>query len=335
MLPLGITMGCPGGIGPEIILKLFSRSHNIQQCPAVIVGDKNVLKFYAQKLEISCSIVSWSPGDAIPTGNNIIPVFETSALPPDSIQPGKFSKASAIAMADAIISAVNGVQESWLSGICTCPISKEALQKSGHRFPGHTEMLAELTSSSDHVMMLAGTSLRVTLATIHCGIAEVPDLLTQESLLKLYRTTYNSLLIDFAIPEPRIAVAALNPHAGENGMFGDEEETIIIPSMKRAKKESITLHGPFPPDTVFLKASEGEFDAVICMYHDQGLIPLKLLHFKDGVNITLGLPIVRTSVDHGTAYDIAGLGIADTASLLAAVDLANTIINNRNAIGDA
>lgn len=335
MLPLAITMGCPGGIGPEIILKLFTHSHDNHQSPAIIVGDKNVLEFYAKKLQIECSIVSWSPGDTVPAENNVIPVFETSVLSAGSIQPGKFCKETAIAMADAIISAVRGVQESYFSGICTCPISKEALQKSGHHFPGHTEMLAELTSSSNHVMMLAGTSLRVTLATIHCGIAQVPGLLNQESLLKLYRTTYNSLLIDFAIPEPRIAVAALNPHAGENGMFGNEEEEIIIPSMEKAREESIILHGPFPPDTVFLQASRGDFDAVICMYHDQGLIPLKLLHFKDGVNITLGLPIVRTSVDHGTAYDIAGKGVADTASLAAAVDLANTIIQNRNISGGA
>jgi len=335
MLPLAITMGCPGGIGPEIILKLFTHHHGPPQSPAIIVGDKNVLGFYAEKLEINCSIVSWSPGDTIPVGKNIIPVFETSTLTKNSIQPGKFCKNTAIAMADAIISAVKGVQESYFSGICTCPISKEALQKSGHHFPGHTEMLAELTSSPNHVMMLAGTSLRVTLATIHCAISQVPGLLNQESLLKLYRITYNSLLIDFAIPEPRIAVAALNPHASENGMFGNEEEKIIIPSMEKARDESIILHGPFPPDTVFLKASRGEFDAVICMYHDQGLIPLKLLHFKDGVNITLGLPIVRTSVDHGTAYDIAGLGLADTASLVAAVDLANTIIQNRNTSGGA
>ncbi len=335
MLPLAITMGCPGGIGPEIILKLFTRHHNNQRSPAIVVGDKNVLEFYAAKLKIVCSIVSWSPGDTVPAGDNIIPVCETSSLAANSILPGRFNKDTAIAMADAIITAVKGVQKSYFSGICTCPISKEALQKSGHHFPGHTEMLAELTSSSNHVMMLAGTSLRVTLATIHCGIAQVPDLLSHESLLKLYRTTYNSLQIDFGIPEPRIAVAALNPHGGENGMFGNEEEKIIIPSMKKAEDESIILHGPFPPDTVFLKASRGEFDAVICMYHDQGLIPLKLLHFKDGVNITLGLPIVRTSVDHGTAYDIAGRGLADTTSLAVAVDLANTIIQNRNTYGGA
>ncbi len=330
MLPLAITMGCPAGVGPEIILKHFTRSWNTPQSPVVVVGDKNVLEFYANKLNIKCSVVPWLPGNPVPADKNIIPIFQSSSLARDSIQPGTFSKETAIAMTDAIISAVQGIQDLHFSGLCTCPISKEALQESGHHYPGHTEMLAALTSSSSQVMMLAGKSLRVTLATIHCAIAQVPGLLNQESLVKLYRTTHKSLLVDFDIPAPKLAVAALNPHAGEGGMFGSEEEEIIIPSMEKARNESIDLHGPFPPDTIFLKAAQGEFDAVICMYHDQGLIPFKLLHFKDGVNVTLGLPIVRTSVDHGTAYDIAGNGLADPASLAAAVKLAHTIIANRN-----
>ncbi len=323
-------MGCPAGIGPEIILKHFIQFWNTSQSAAVVIGDKNVLDFYADKLKMKCSIVPWLPGNPVPVDKGVIPIFESSSLASNSIQPGTFSKETAIAMTDAIISAVQGIQDLHFSGLCTCPISKEALQESGHHYPGHTEMLAALTSSSNQVMMLAGKSLRVTLATIHCAIADVPGLLTQESLLKLYRTTYKSLLVDFDIPEPKLAVAALNPHAGEGGMFGREEIELIIPSMEKARNESIDLHGPFPPDTVFLKAAQGEFDAVICMYHDQGLIPFKLLHFKDGVNITLGLPIVRTSVDHGTAYDIAGKGLADPASLDAAIKLAHTIIANRN-----
>ncbi len=335
MLPLAITMGCPAGIGPEIILKYFTRSRNTLQSPAIIVGDKNVLEFYANKLNIKCTLIPWLPGSQVPGEKDVIPIFESSRLAVNSIKPGRFSKETAIAMTDAITSAVKGIQESHFSGLCTCPISKEALQESGHHFPGHTEMLAALTSSSNQVMMLAGESLRVTLATIHCGIAEVPGLLNQDLLVKLYRTTHKSLVVDFNIPAPRLAVAALNPHAGEGGMFGREEEEIIIPSMEKARKESMDLHGPFPPDTIFLKAAQGEFDAVICMYHDQGLIPFKLLHFKDGVNVTLGLPIVRTSVDHGTAYDIAGKGLADPASLAAAVQLAHTIIANRNTFREA
>ncbi len=329
MLPLAITMGCPAGIGPEIILKYFSNSQTTLHSPAVIVGDLNALRYYANKLDINCNIIPWIPGDSIESEKRIIPVYQTSSLNEDSIHPGIFSKKTAIAMASAITSAVDGIKKGWFSGLCTCPISKEALQKSGFCYPGHTEMLADLTGSNNHVMMLSGNTLRVTLATIHCGINKVSSLLNKESLLKLYRTTHQSLQIDFNIPSPQLAVAALNPHAGEGGMFGTEEIEIISPSIKIAKKEGIALHGPFPPDTIFFKAARGEYDAVVCMYHDQGLIPFKLLHFENGVNVTLGLPIVRTSVDHGTAYDIAGKGIADFTSLTAAVNLANLIINNR------
>ncbi len=334
MLPLAITMGCPAGIGPEIILKYFNQFKNNLQSPVIVVGDKNVFELYADILQINCSIIPWKVGDPIPTGPEDIPLFETSRLPKNLIQPGKFSKETAVAMADAIITAVKEIQNAHFSGLCTCPISKEALQKSGHHYPGHTEMLAALTQSSDQVMMLAGSSLRVTLATIHCSIAQVPELLNIESLLELYQTTHSSLMTDFNIPAPKLAVAALNPHAGEGGMFGTEEQDIIVPSIEAAQKKGMNLHGPFPPDTIFVKAAQGEYDAVICMYHDQGLIPFKLLHFKDGVNITLGLPIVRTSVDHGTAYDIAGKGISDPASLTAAIELAKVIIMNRSQAKD-
>ncbi len=330
MLPLAITMGCPAGIGPEIILKYFSDLPDPHSVPAVVAGDRNVLEFYAEKLNIDCSIFPWLPGDPVVPSSGTIPLYECSRLDRESIQPGKPTKQTAVAMAQAIISAVQGIQDSHFSSLCTCPISKEALQESGHHYPGHTEMLAALTSSNDQVMMMAGTSLRVTLATIHCGIAQVPALLSSESLVKLFRTTHKSLQVDFNIASPRLAVAALNPHAGEGGMFGSEEKEIIIPAMKRCLQEGIDLQGPFPPDTLFFKASQGTFDAVICMYHDQGLIPFKLLHFIDGVNVTLGLPIVRTSVDHGTAYDIAGKGLADPASLAAAVNLAQTISKNRS-----
>jgi len=329
MLPLALTMGCPAGIGPEIILKYFHQHNNNLHSPVIVVGDKNVLEFYADKLQFNCSIIPWLVGDTIPTGSGTIPLLETSRLPQACIQPGVFSKETAIAMADAIITAVQEIQNSHFSGLCTCPISKEALQKSEQHYPGHTEMLAALTNSSGQVMMLAGSSLRVTLATIHCSIEQVPGLLSIESLLKLYQTTHSSLLKDFNIPSPKLAVAALNPHAGEGGMFGSEEQRIITPSIELAKQEGMDIHGPFPPDTIFVKAAQGEYDAVVCMYHDQGLIPFKLLHFKDGVNVTLGLPIVRTSVDHGTAYDIAGKGLSDPESLIAAIELAKTIIRNR------
>ncbi|RUM40487.1 MAG: 4-hydroxythreonine-4-phosphate dehydrogenase PdxA [Desulfocapsa sp.] len=322
-------MGCPAGIGPEIILKYFVCSA-APSVPAVVAGDTNVLKYYAAKLNISCTFTPWNPGDTLPRDNKTIPVYETSRLTQKIIQPGIFSKETSVAMVEAITHSVKGIQQGVFSGICTCPISKEALQLSGQHFPGHTEMLAELCCVKSQVMMMAGKTLRVTLATIHCAVKEVPALLQVDSLVDLFRTTYTSLQVDFNLSKPKVAVAALNPHASENGMFGNEEECIILPAIKKAENMDIPLQGPFPPDTLFFKAARGQYDAVICMYHDQGLIPFKLLHFDDGVNVTLGLPIVRTSVDHGTAYDIAGQGKASPNSLQAAIAMAHTISTNRN-----
>jgi 4-hydroxythreonine-4-phosphate dehydrogenase len=183
-------------------------------------------------------------------------------------------------------------------------------------------MLAQLTNTRDVVMMLAGEKLRVVLVTIHCAFDQVPRLITTGKILKTILITAAGLQGYFAITAPRIAVAALNPHAGEDGLFGAEEQEIIMPAILQAQKQGVNAAGPYPPDTLFYYAARGKFDAVVCMYHDQGLIPLKLLHFADGVNITLGLPIVRTSVDHGTAYDIAGRGVADPASLINAITIA-------------
>jgi 4-hydroxythreonine-4-phosphate dehydrogenase len=329
MLPLAITMGCPAGIGPELILKYFS-SATRPDIPVVVVGDMNVLEYYAQKLHINCTLSPWTPDKNPASTKNSIPVYETSRLAKDSITPGTFSKATSVAMVDAILQSVQGIQRGIFSGMCTCPISKESLQLSGHHYPGHTEMLASLCKVKSQVMMMAGDTLKVTLATIHCAVSEIPSLLSIDVLLNLFQTTFRSLQKDFNLSHPRIAVAGLNPHAGEGGMFGDEEQRIILPAIEKAATDDIPLQGPFPPDTIFFKAARGEYDAVICMYHDQGLIPFKLLHFDDGVNVTLGLPIVRTSVDHGTAYDIAGKGVASPSSLHAAIKMAHSICTNRN-----
>ena len=232
-------------------------------------------------------------------------------------------------MADAVSVAVSLVQSGQLGAMATCPISKKALQDAGFPFPGHTEMLAELTGVCGSVMMMAGSKLRVTLVTIHCPLSAVPQLITCKAVLALIRTTHEALVTDFGIIAPRIAVAGLNPHSGEQGLFGKEESEHIAPAIALARSSGIDANGPFPPDTVFFRASAGDADAVVCMYHDQGLIPFKMLHFDDGVNVTLGLPVIRTSVDHGTAYDIAGLGLASSTSLAAATELAATIVHNR------
>lgn len=215
------------------------------------------------------------------------------------------------------------------AGIVTCPINKAAINASGYHFPGHTELLAELCGVDKVVMMLAGERLKVCLVTTHLAYRDVPERLNSEEILDTIRIAAESLSRQLGIANPRLAVLALNPHAGEDGLFGDEEQRLIQPAIDQARAAGIDADGPHSADTLFYFAAKGQYDAVICMYHDQGLIPLKLLHFDDGVNVTLGLPIVRTSVDHGTAYNLAGSGEANTTSLVAALKMADQMACNR------
>lgn len=333
MTIIGITMGCPAGIGPEIILRSFADKTDCRDIQPVVLGDRKVLEKCGAELGLPAPCVAWTPGTALPAAHGeIIPVAQLSALTGEDIIWGQPNKATGRAMAHYIERGVQLAQQKLIDGIATCPISKSSLNDAGYLFPGHTEMLASLTGSSSFAMMLAGSRLRVTLVTIHCPLRDVANQLTAQSVYRLIHTTHQALKVDFAISQPRIAVAGLNPHGGENQLFGNEEKLIIGPAIDQAKDEGIGVFGPFPPDTVFYKAASGSFDAVVCMYHDQGLIPFKLLHFADGVNITLGLPIVRTSVDHGTAYDIAGKGLADQQSLNEAIKLAALISSNRAAV---
>ncbi len=327
MTTIGITMGCPAGIGPEIILRYYMARRWPAGLQPIVIGDIGVLKRCATELNLQDSCISWQPGSEPIQGTT--PVLSVSDLNAQTIQWGQPNNATAHAMVHYIETAVRLTQDGFLHGITTCPISKDALNNAGYNFPGHTEMLADLTSSSNYAMMMAGKSLRVTLVTIHCPLAKVPELLTPNAVFNLITITSDALRNDFGIARPRIAVAGLNPHAGENNLFGTEEGSAIVPAIEKARKENIEVSGPYPPDTVFFKATKGDFDAVVCMYHDQGLIPFKLLHFHDGVNVTLGLPIVRTSVDHGTGYDIAGKGVASPESLSEAVQLAADISTNR------
>ncbi len=323
---LGITMGCPAGIGPEIIVRYYQRHIESRVYSPVVLGDPAVLARSAAELGLEVDIVRWQPGEKV--RERTLPVMPLSELG-GKLQWGLPTLATGKAMALYIEEAVRLLEADILAGMVTCPISKSALNLAGYRYPGHTEMLAALCGCDDYAMMMAGKRLRVTLVTIHVGLAEVPSLLSVEKIFRLIEITGRSLQQDFAIENPRLAVAGLNPHAGEAGLFGAEEQHLIVPALARAKACGWQAEGPFPPDTVFNRAAAGQYDAVVCMYHDQGLIPFKLLHFEDGVNVTLGLPIVRTSVDHGTAYDIAGLGKASPASLAAAVDLAAKIAANR------
>jgi len=219
-----------------------------------------------------------------------------------------------------------------IQGMVTGPISKVLMHQAGYPYDGHTQLIAHETNAKDYVMMLAGSKLRVVLVTIHCALKAVPELLDQEKVYKTIMITAKALREDLGFINPRLAVAALNPHAGEEGLFGSEEQEIISPAVSQARKQGIDVEGPFPADTLFNQAAAGRFEAVVAMYHDQGLIPLKLLHFSDAVNVTLGLPIIRTSVDHGTAYDIAGTGRADPSSLKAAIVMATEMVRNRAAL---
>uniref|UniRef100_UPI0040573D40 4-hydroxythreonine-4-phosphate dehydrogenase PdxA n=1 Tax=Candidatus Electronema sp. TaxID=2698783 RepID=UPI0040573D40 len=327
MKPAAITMGCPVGVGPEIILRFFdSLSEAEVPSTPVVLGDLGVLTRAAALLGSRNQPVAWNAGEDVTP--DTVPVLELSQLDADKLSWGQPTKESATAMAEYIRRAAAGALAGDFSAVITCPISKKALNEAGIWHPGHTEMLASLTETSRYRMMLAGTRLRVVLVTIHEPLAKVSHLLTVENILGCIRMTADALRRDFGMEKPRIAVAGFNPHSGEQGMFGREEIEIIEPAVRQYEGEA-EVSGPWPPDTVFYKAANGAFDAVVCMYHDQGLIPFKLLHFQDGVNVTLGLPIVRTSVDHGTAYDIAGKGCADAASLRAAWQMAMEIARNR------
>ena len=322
---IGITMGCPASIGPEIILRYF-HTFKKDKVNGVVLGDSGILKKCADELQIPAPLSSWQPGDDIDSGT--IPVLELSQIEHHSW--GSPSIETSHAMVRYIKRGVQLINEQVLDGITTCPIAKDALKMGGYNFPGHTEMLADLTDCDNYSMMMAGPTLKVTLATIHCSLKSVPEKINTEDLNRLIRLTAASLKKDFGIDHPRVAVAALNPHAGESYMFGDEDQRVILPAIQAAQSDEFDVLGPFPPDTVFFQAVRGDYDCVVCMYHDQGLIPFKLIHFKDGVNVTIGLPIIRTSVDHGTAYDIAGKGLADAESLAAAVNMAHEINLNRN-----
>ncbi len=326
---IGITMGDPAGVGPEIIVKALADESLYRTCRPVVLGDPEVIASNLQMVsqELSVNIIkntSQAPGDF---GDiDLVPISHLDAV---SNRPGHPTLAGGSAMVEYIFKAVELTKSGLLHAMVTCPISKVLMHQAGYAYDGHTELIAHLTDSDEYVMMLAGQRLRVSLVTIHCALKEVPLRLNKDMICKTIDITATALIKDFGISHPCIAVAALNPHAGESGLFGSEENEIILPAIKRSEKPEISITGPHPPDTLFHQAATGRYDAVIAMYHDQGLIPLKLLHFSDAVNVTLGIPIIRTSVDHGTAYDIAGTGRADPSSLKAAVKMAATMSANR------
>ncbi len=332
--PLVITMGDPAGVGPEIIMRAFcSGAFSDLARPLLVAGDTGVLQRAASVCgyDVSCcsgALLSLA-SDELVVGEQRLPVKALSQLELSRQGFGRPLISSGRAMADYIEWACSRCLAGDVAGMVTAPINKELLRAAGVAFPGHTELLADRCEVDQVVMMLAGETLRVCLVTTHCALREVPQRLNAERILTTLRIVASSLQRQFGIEKPRLAVLALNPHAGEGGLFGDEETRHIAPAIAAARAEGLLASGPHSADTLFWFAAQGEYDAVICMYHDQGLIPLKLLHFDDGVNVTLGLPIVRTSVDHGTAYDLAGTGQASPASLIAAVRMAAGMARNQ------
>jgi 4-phospho-D-threonate 3-dehydrogenase / 4-phospho-D-erythronate 3-dehydrogenase len=317
-----ITMGDPAGIGPEIIAKAIASGDLFSLCRPVVVGDAGVMKKLIDDMRLSISINSRSVlTDADPSSGKL-DILDLQNVNLTTHRWGRPDASSGKAVVEYIKRAVTLTLNHEADAIVTGPISKEMMNAAGHHYAGHTELLADLTSTLEYGMMFVGGGLRVILATIHMALKDVPRHITFPTVLKTLRLAHKAMRY-FGIDAPRIGVAALNPHAGEGRLFGSEEWDVILPAVIKARDEGIHASDPLPADTLFYKARNNYYDIVVAMYHDQGLAPLKMLAFGNAVNVTVGLPIIRTSVDHGTAYDIAGKGCADPTSLLEAVKLAS------------
>ncbi|MEO1538236.1 MAG: 4-hydroxythreonine-4-phosphate dehydrogenase PdxA [Pseudomonadota bacterium] len=316
--PIIVTMGDPSGIGPEIVVKALET-----QTDCVVVGSAAVLERTVTALGWDVTVNRLEKIDDASGEPGLIDVLDTSNGTAE-FPIGEICAASGQAAFDAIVTAIGLAKTGRTAGIVTAPIHKEALAAAGVEFPGHTEMLAEFGGAERVAMMLANEDIRTVLVTIHCSLAEAIKRGDHSAQMSAIRLAHQGC-VALGINTPRVAVAGLNPHAGEGGLFGREEIEIIAPAVAAAQAEGIDASGPWPGDTVFMSARKGKFDVVVAQYHDQGLIPVKYLGVEKGVNITLGLPFVRTSPDHGTAFDIAGKGIADATSMTTAIDYARQL----------
>lgn len=313
-----ITMGDPSGIGPEVIVKALQNPQIYQMCQPIVIGDSARLRQAAQRVKANINVNAITDVEnAIPQVNTIN-CLDVGVVPPNHPF-GAVSAISGEAAYQYIKKAAEIVLAQKADAICTAPISKEALHAAGHKFPGHTELLAYLTNTPEVSMMLVSPKLRVIHVTTHIGLIDAIAKI-EPGLVERVITRGYDVLVKRGITDPKIAVCAINPHAGENGLFGyGEEEEKIVPAVQACQKKGWNVVGPLPGDTLFYLAGRGDYDMVVAMYHDQGHIPVKVLGLEEGVNITVGLPVIRTSVDHGTAFDIAGKGIADERSLLEAL----------------
>jgi 4-hydroxythreonine-4-phosphate dehydrogenase len=316
---IGITMGDPTGIGPEILVKALSMEEPFRACRPVVFGDREALSRAIQIQNLSTTLEAI---DKIPQDGYLpqkIFFFPLSQLEVASLRFGQPDRGCGEAMVKYIEEAVKRARNRELDAITTCPINKKAMNEAGYSFPGHTELLAHLVGAPSVAMMFLGSKWRIVLVTIHLPLKDVSRWISKDRILSILRLTDEGMKKYFGIPHPKIGVLGLNPHCGEGGLLGEEETREILPAIAEAKLLGMDVEGPFPADSFFNISGRYAFDAVISMYHDQGLIPIKMLDFKEAVNFTLGLPFVRTSVDHGTAYDIAGKGLADPSNLVKAI----------------
>jgi len=315
-LPLAITMGDPCGIGPEIIAMLFADAQAIP--PTLVIGDAGQIQRAIRLLNLPFTTRAIATPEEAHFDTGTINVIAVSNLPTD-IPYGQLDARAGQAAYDYIRAGIDLAKEKRIRAIVTAPINKEAMRMAGIHYPGHTEILADFSGTENFAMMLMNDELRVILVTIHVSLREAIDLVTIETELTTIRLAHRAAR-QLGIAKPRVAVAGLNPHAGEHGLFGTEDEAVLVPAIAQARAEGIDASGPWPGDTIFMHARNGKYDIVVAQYHDQGLIPVKYLGVDNGVNVTVGLPFVRTSVDHGTAFDIAGTGKASPASLRVALE---------------
>ena len=333
-LPLAVTMGDPAGIGPEIVLKAYARRADRGLAPFAVYGCPKTLAERARLLGLDVAIGEISaPSDAHSRFSSELPVLPIAVA--REVKPGTPLPENAMGTISAIEQAVRAVVAGDASAVVTAPIAKAVLYAAGFIHPGHTEFLAALAGSlvpgkrHHPVMMLASDVLRVVPVTIHVPLSDVPRALSKRLLYETINITWRSLKSDFGIDEPRVAVAGLNPHAGEGGTIGREDIDLIAPAIEELRREGLSVSGPHSADTLFHAAARKNYDAAVCMYHDQALIPIKTLSFDTGVNVTLGLPFVRTSPDHGTAFDIAAKGIASPESMISAIRMATDLAERR------
>ncbi|MBI5192366.1 MAG: 4-hydroxythreonine-4-phosphate dehydrogenase PdxA [Nitrospirae bacterium] len=327
---IGITMGDPAGIGPEIIVKTLLESDVHKICRPVVIGDASVINKTLKNCKLSGEINTVDDVSGHFPGRKVINILDLNNVDADGLQSGIPSKVCGTAAVEYIKKAAELAMSKKINAITTAPINKEVINAAGFSYPGHTEMLAELSGTKDFGLMMVGGGLKVILVTSHIALNNIPVHIRKGSVLRTIRLAHKAMGY-FDNHAPRIAVAALNPHAGEGRLFGTEEWDEIMPAILDARGEGMNVSDPMPADTLFYKTKEGYYDIVVAMYHDQGLIPIKLLAFGKAVNVTIGLPFIRTSVDHGTAYDISGKNCADPRSLIEAIKLAVEMVGYTHA----